>query len=144
MLARGESSGGRVVDARIRHATCSDDYWSTVRRSFVGRAFCGRKRKWLVMKSEVVSLSEWRKTRSEPCPIRVKRNMGKRPHRPANLLKSNVVKAVNGTPSMPLGTRTTLFVVLLVLAAGLWFWMVLRLDAVVVVKVAKLWHLDIP
>lgn len=70
--------------------------------------------------------------------------MGKRPHRPANLLKSNVVKAVNGTPSMPLGTRTTLFVVLLVLAAGLWFWMVLRLDAVVVVKVAKLWHLDIP
>jgi hypothetical protein len=96
------------------------------------------------MKSQVVSLSEWRKTKSEPCPIRVKHNRVKRRQRPANPVKSNVVPAVCGPRSITLGTRTTLLVGLLVLTAGLWLWMVFRLDAIVVVRVAKLWHLDIP
>ena len=96
------------------------------------------------MKSQVVSLSEWRKARPEPCPIRDTHNSVKRPRRSANLVKWNVVPAVGGRRRMALSTRTTLLVGLLVLTAGLWLWMVFKLDAIVAMRVAKLWHLDIP
>jgi hypothetical protein len=75
----------------------------------------------------------------DPCQAR----QVKKRRRSADLVKLNVVPAVRGARSFPLGTRTTLLVALLCLTAGLWLWMVFRLDAIVAVKLAKLWHLPI-
>jgi hypothetical protein len=88
------------------------------------------------MKRQVVSLSEWRETRSEPGPTRVKHDRMKR-RRSANLVKRNVVPFVSGVRSFPLGTRATLLVALLFVTAALWLWMVFRLDAIVAVTLGN-------
>jgi hypothetical protein len=76
--------------------------------------------------------------------VRVKHDRVKKRRRVAALVKLNVVPAVRGAPSFPLGSRTIWLVALLFLTAGLWLWMVFRLDTIIAMKLAELWHLGIP
>jgi hypothetical protein len=96
------------------------------------------------MKRQVVSLSEWRDTRSDQRPARLKHDRVKRRRRSADLVKIKVVPAVHGRDWIPSGTRSALLVALLFLTFGLWLWMVFKLDAIMALKASSLWHLDVP
>jgi hypothetical protein len=83
------------------------------------------------MKRQVVSLSEWRDTRTDQCPARLKHDRVKRRRRSADLVKIKAVPAVHGGGWIPSGTRSALLVALLFLTFGLWLWMVFKLDAII-------------
>jgi hypothetical protein len=94
------------------------------------------------MKEQVVSLSEWRReSRLQP---RLQRTRHERIKRRAPVRRINVkATAASAGRSPRLSAGSLLIAGALFLTVALCLWAALKLDAIIVVELAKLWHLAI-